>query len=284
MNLKALFADDNVFVKLLITAFIAVVCVIIFSVFAVFHNAKIMQLAMSAGLFVVPPIVSAYLVSREPKAFLAVDKLPSARNALFACVFMILAVPVINLLAEWNAAVQLPDNFAALEQWLRNAEDAAAAHTKQMMRTNTLGGLLSNIFLIALVPAIGEELFFRGMLQNYFVQWTRNAHLAVWLAAFIFSAFHLQFFGFLPRLLLGAYLGYLLVWSRSLWLPMLAHFVNNALAVIVYFLFENKYIDVNPDEIGKNYSLFLVIGNVLILILLVTLQSTLKKARNRKLG
>ncbi|GHT32859.1 hypothetical protein FACS189434_05650 [Bacteroidia bacterium] len=271
MNLKGIFADDNAFVKLLVTAFIAVMSVIIFSVFAVFHNVEITQLAMSVGLFVVPPIVSAYLVSREPKVFLAVDKLPSVSNALFACVFMVLAVPVINLLAEWNAAVQLPDNFAALEEWLRNAEDTAAALSKQMMQTSTFGGLLVNILLMALVPAVGEELFFRGMLQNYFVQWTRNAHAAVWLAAFVFSTFHFQFFGFIPRLLLGAYMGYLLVWSRSLWLPVLAHFVNNALAVIAYFLFENKYIDANPDAIGKNFSLFLIIGNILILTFLLFL-------------
>jgi len=100
--------------------------------------------------------------------------------------------------------------------------------------------LLINLLMIAILPAIGEELIFRGCFQNIFTRWTGNYHWGIWLAAILFSAIHMQFYGFIPRMLLGAMFGYMLVWGRSMWLPILAHLVNNGGAVITAYVLQLK--------------------------------------------
>ena len=274
--MRGLFAKENLFKKLLLTAFIAITSVLLCSTATTFllhifidNNSllatKIIQFSLSVGLFIIPPLLTAYLVSRTPAKFLSLQKTISLKAIFGVVLFMILAVPLINYIAEWNTSLKLPDSFALLEQWMRKHEEAAAALSEKMMQTSAFDVLLGNIFLIAIVPALGEELFFRGLLQTRLSHWIKNTHAAVWITAIVFSAFHVQFYGFIPRLLLGAYLGYLLVWSGSLWLPVLAHFVNNALAVVMYFLFQNNYISLHPDKIGVNGSFLIIIANVLVL-------------------
>ena len=122
------------------------------------------------------------------------------------------------------------------------------------------GGLIFNIILIAIIPALGEELFFRGALQGVMKAW-KGAKLAIWITAIIFSAIHLQFYGFVPRMLLGAFFGYLLFWSENIWLPIIAHFVNNVLAVIFYYFKFNGYQVPDIDTIGTGNTLWLGIAS-----------------------
>ena len=113
-------------------------------------------------------------------------------------------------------------------------------------------GLFINLLMIAIIPAIGEEFFFRGLLQRIFSNWVRNTHWGIIISAFLFSAIHMQFYGFFPRFLLGAMFGYLFVWSGSLWLPVLAHFINNSLAVIAYYLVSIRVLDEKVVNIGSS--------------------------------
>jgi membrane protease YdiL (CAAX protease family) len=99
--------------------------------------------------------------------------------------------------------------------------------------------LLIALVIIAVLPAIGEELVFRGLIQNELFRGTKNIHVSIWIAAFLFSAIHIQFFGFVPRLLLGALFGYLYYWSGNLSLAILAHFVNNAVSVVALYLYQH---------------------------------------------
>ena len=133
--------------------------------------------------------------------------------------------------------------MAGLEQQLRAMEEAASVLTERFLQADNLGGLLINIGLMALLPALSEELSFRGTLQQVL---GRN-HVAVWLTAIIFSAIHMQFFGFIPRMLMGAMFGYIFLWSGSLWIPILMHFTNNSLAVIAYYTFGQNS---SADTIG----------------------------------
>jgi len=112
--------------------------------------------------------------------------------------------------------------------------------------------MLFNIFMIAIVAAIGEELIFRGVIQKIFARWTGNIHLAIIITGFLFSLIHLQFYGFFPRWLLGVMFGYLMVWSGTLWLPIFAHFVNNAVAVLVSYLIHKGTISEGIWEFGAN--------------------------------
>ena len=135
--------------------------------------------------------------------------------------------------------MSLPESFAGLEAKLRLMEETAGTATFAFLDVSTIGGLLVNLFIIAVLPAIGEEFFFRGILQRLFKDWTKNIHISIFITAFLFSAVHMQFFTFLPRFLLGLLFGYLLFWSKNIWLPVFAHFVNNAIAVLVYYFIED---------------------------------------------
>jgi membrane protease YdiL (CAAX protease family) len=110
--------------------------------------------------------------------------------------------------------------------------------------------LLLNLFVVAILPAIGEELIFRGAFQKLFSQLFKNKHIGIWLAAALFSAIHLQFYGFIPRMLLGAIFGYLLYWSGSLWVPIWAHFVNNAMGVTLSYLSQKGIVSEDIENIG----------------------------------
>jgi membrane protease YdiL (CAAX protease family) len=169
--------------------------------------------------------------------------------------------------------------MAPVEQWMREQESAAEALTAQLVAGGDVLLLMSNLFVIALVAAVSEEFFFRGALQRIIGLRVRNRHTAVWLTAFLFSAFHLQFYGFLPRMLLGVFLGYLLVWSGTVWLPVLAHFVNNALVLLFLSLWQandspsplSRYLTGETDASLLLPSLFAALLSCLFLLPLLSL-------------
>jgi membrane protease YdiL (CAAX protease family) len=166
---------------------------------------------------------------------------------VLAILVMLCAMPGINLLADLNSHIRLPESLGFIEQILKEQEEAAAALTERFLQADTIGVLLLNIGLMALLPALAEEVSFRGTMQQLF----GNKHLAVWVTAFIFSAIHLQFYGFIPRMLMGVMFGYLFIWTGSLWIPITMHFVNNGCAVLVYYLFGGEGDTTNfADTIG----------------------------------
>lgn len=144
------------------------------------------------------------------------------------------AIPLINCLVAGNRLIRLPESMSAVEQTLQWLEEQAEAMLQGFMtyRNGAWWVLLVNLFVLAILPAVGEELTFRGVLQSFF----RNKHVAVWVTAFIFSFAHFQFYGFIPRMLIGALLGYALVWSNRIGYSMIMHATNNALSVLVFYL------------------------------------------------
>lgn len=229
------------------------------------NNLKLLQLLQSIGLFILPPFFLAYLFYDKPTEALHLNKRISIKNGLLVVAVMILIIPIINLLTSWNQALVLPKALHDIEQWMRMAESETAVLTEKMVQVHGISALFYNLFLMAFLPAIGEELFFRGTLQSFFSK--INTHKAIWITAFIFSTIHFQFYGFLPRLLLGAFFGYLLVKSGSLWLPILGHFTNNAMAIIFYYLKYNGYQSFDIDKIGTGGTLW---ANALVCIVLIT--------------
>ena len=232
---------------------------------------KWLQLLQSVATFLLPALAGAYLWSSTPMQWLHLDSKPSWQEALAAVVVMLLAIPGINLLSAWNQQMVLPEWMSGIEQWMRMQEDAAAQLTEQFLRVDTVGGLLVNIGLMALLPAVGEELTFRGVVQGMF---TRNKHVAIWATAAIFSFVHLQFYGFLPRMLLGAMFGYMLWWTGSLWVPMLMHFVNNCAAVVVAFWAYN-YLEEGSaemlDTIGTEDTILLGVFSICIVLIMMVM-------------
>jgi membrane protease YdiL (CAAX protease family) len=129
---------------------------------------------------------------------------------------------------EVNTALPLPD-------WVIEMEDGAAELLKDILVMDSVGSFLITLLLVAVLPGIGEELVFRGILQKQIGHWTLRPVLSVWIAAVIFSAIHMQFEGFLPRVLLGAVLGFVYLWSNNLWVPIFVHTMNNGLQVAALY-------------------------------------------------
>jgi uncharacterized protein len=157
-------------------------------------------------------------------------------------------MPFNGLVIEWNQQMDLPDTLAPLEQWMKQKEEDLSRITTFLTTFSSPLQLVIALLVIGVIAAIGEEVIFRGLLQRKLAQWTGNMHTAIWLAAIVFSAIHVQFYGFVPRVLLGALFGYLYVWSRNLWVPILAHFVNNGFTVFMVWLYQRKMVPVDIEN------------------------------------
>lgn len=213
---------------------------------------KFFQIIQSIGLFIVPPVVVAYFLDGRPSVFLKYKTLPFFKSILLVIAIIYFADPLINWLTEFNSKLMLPQWLNGIQTWMQDSEDQADKITKAFLATKSISELTLNLFMIGLLPAVGEELLFRGVVQQLFKKLTRNSHAAIWITAALFSALHVQFFGFLPRMILGAMFGYMLEWSGTLWLPIIAHFINNATAVIAYYLTEKGVIGTDIEKFGTS--------------------------------
>lgn len=156
--------------------------------------------------------------------------------------------PLISFLNELNQNIHLPESFANIENILKGLEEKSSIATEIFLKANTLSDIFLNFFIVAILAAVSEELIFRGVLQKLMSTIIRNIHLNIFICAFIFSAFHLQFYGFIPRLILGMLLGYSFHFSKSLWVPILIHFINNGAAVAFDLLYKKNIIHINPND------------------------------------
>jgi len=193
-----------------------------------------------------------------------VNILPIILSGIIVVTFM----GVNSLFIEWNSNINFPEFLSGFEKWATETEELAAQMTEYLTSFDNTGQFLIAFVVIAVIPAIGEELLFRGFLQTEFYNSTRNIHIAVWVAAILFSTIHMQFFGFVPRMLLGALFGYLYYWSGSLSVPIFAHMVNNGLTLVLFYLHDLKVIDtdISNTEASPLYAvgIFAIITGILI--------------------
>lgn len=243
---------------------------------------KLMQLLSAIGLFIVPPILYAIISAKKKLEKLSLNKVGNPINYLLIFVLMFISAPALSWIVEINAGMVLPDFMSGIEQWMRTSEAQAEQLTKAFLTFDGLGSLIYILLLVAVVPAVGEELLFRGVLQKIFIQWTKNPHLGIWITAFLFSALHMQFFGFFPRMLLGAVFGYVFLWSKSLWLPILGHFINNGSVVILSYFAPELMEDSDISFFsGNEYEMLYYIASLILTIALIFL---IRKVNSEKKG
>ncbi len=235
---------------LLLGALISVLMSIVISEPDNINNLRLAQSINSSFLFIVPPIALYAITRRQPFRALGFKKPNPTWGVLAGIAIMFTAIPLIGTLTAWNEGIELGGAFAKIEAWMRNMQQNNDTLMQKMLAVDTLGGLLFNLIAIALIPAIGEELTFRSVLQQFMVKKTRNAHVGIFITAVIFSAIHLQFYGFLPRLLLGLFLGYLFYVTGSIRTSMLMHFVNNGSAVFMYHIATKNDLDIDVERMG----------------------------------
>lgn len=228
---------------------------------------RTMLFCSNAFMFFIPGIFfSIFLYRKEWLRSVKAHKLPSISSIVISLVLILISVGMVAYSFQLNSMIPLPE-------WMIESEKESQDLIVAALTMDNIGELLVNLLVIALIPAIGEEWIFRGILQDRLLRIVKNEHLAVWTVAILFSAIHMQFQGFIPRMLLGAILGYMFIWSGSLWLPIIAHFFNNGFQVVSYFIQQQttdmKDIDIDqmPDVAGWQglLSLIGVVGLMLVL-------------------
>ncbi|MDE6379956.1 MAG: CPBP family intramembrane metalloprotease, partial [Muribaculaceae bacterium] len=176
--------------------------------------------------------------------------LPSLKMIGIAILIYFAGMPALNQIVYWNQEMQLPDFMSNFEEWSREMEKLAEEQTKGLLSSTSLFPTIMNILVIGVLTGIGEEFFFRGALQRGLAWCGINRHAAIWSAAFIFSAVHFQFYGFVPRMLLGALFGYLYMWSGSIWVNSFAHALNNSLVIISTWCINKGILAEEFDMVG----------------------------------
>ena len=195
--------------------------------------AKILQIFSQFGLFIFPALLFGYFTNKSIKSGLSFSKNLPAKTIVITVTVTLLSIPFINLLAQWNSNWHLPEFLSEVELWMRAMQTQNDQLMEKILIMNTPSAIGINFIMMAILPAIGEELIFRGIIQKQLISWLSNPHVAIFITSIIFSAFHLQFLGFFSRLLLGMIFGYLFYYSKNIWVPIIAHFTNNSLALVI---------------------------------------------------
>ncbi|MBS0001248.1 MAG: CPBP family intramembrane metalloprotease [Cyclobacteriaceae bacterium] len=200
------------------------------------------------GGFIAGGIIYLQWIERYPPVNLFSARNLSFYTLLITLVMVISFMFVNTFFIDWNADVSFPDFMREFESWAMEKEEELKRVTEFLTDFSSFGQFLLGFLVIAILPAIGEELIFRGILQNKLHVYLKNIHLAVWISAILFSGFHIQFYGFVPRLMLGGLFGYMYAWSRNLWYPIIGHFINNGFTLIMLYLYQTGSINVNIEE------------------------------------
>jgi membrane protease YdiL (CAAX protease family) len=208
---------------------------------------KVVQIFSSIGTFILPGIALALTERQKVSSFYGLKR-PKILLLMLVLMIMIVSMPLMEWTAIWNQKMILPEFLKGIELWMKEKEDAATQIMIRLLTVRSNFDFILNLFMIAVLPAIGEELMFRGGVQRSLNRAFSNPHVAIWLTAIIFSAIHVQFYGFIPRMLLGAGFGYLYYFSGSLWYAMLAHFINNAYAVCAAYYMQKHNIPLDKAD------------------------------------
>jgi len=224
---------------------------------------KMIQLANQLGMFIIPPLALWYIMRKDNPNFFGLEHKPIIKQLLLVVAIFVASIPFLQWVIMANESMSLGESLKGVEQWMRDMQEQNDLITTKFMQGSSFSTLIINLLIMAIMPAIGEELFFRGVLMNWFGKAFSNIHVNIIITSVIFSAIHMQFFGFIPRFLLGMVLGYTYYWTASLWGPILLHFVNNATTVLIYFRINSQGLDIDPQDVGTSDSTILVVISAL---------------------
>ncbi len=246
------------------------------------NSLKILQVILTTVLFILPATIFCRFMRDERSAFLNMNAAPHFYFILTSVACILFALPAVSGLESWNQQIHLPASFSSLESWMRLKENDAEKITLLFFQDKSIGGLVINLLVMAFMAALSEEIFFRGLLQQILIKNKLNVHAAIIITAILFSAFHLQFFGFIPRMFLGIILGYLYYLTQNLWVSIIAHFCNNAFAVVAMHFYNQESANIAGGESNAQDPIsiaFVLLSLAMVAWQLVMLNRFVKKAK-----
>lgn len=231
----------------------------------------LLQGISSLCVFIVAPLIFHFTLVKQPvKGLLGTNK-ANAKLILKTLGILVSFMVVNSFFIEWNAHLRFPEALHKLEDILYQSEDRLKVLTRFLTQFESFEYFLLSFLVMAIIPGIGEEWVFRGYLQPLFTKiFGNNIHTGIWLTAIIFSAFHMQFYGFIPRLLLGALFGYLFVWSGNILYPVLAHIFNNGLSLIFLYIYQARKLGFDLDSTEAAPWPAIVFAGLLCTVLLIS--------------
>lgn len=231
------------------------------------NSLRFMQITSQIFTFVLPPILYAMLVHEQPFKSLGFNK-TTILWILISVIMTYTIMPLNSVFGEWNAGLKLPESMSKLEELMKSMQESSTELMEKFVNVDSIRGLIINLFMIAALAAIGEELLFRSIIQTSLIKICKNAHVGIIIASVIFSFIHLEFYGFLPRLIMGMILGYMFYYSRSIWIPMTIHFVNNGTIVFIYYLNNIGVTNIDVETFGQTNIPIMVSSTVVTIALL----------------
>lgn len=239
------------------------------------NSLRFMQISSQIFTFVLPPILYAMLVKERPFKSLGFSK-STILWLILGVAMMYTILPLNSIFTEWNANIKFPESLAAFEKLMQDLQVRATEVMEKFVNVDTIGGLIINLFMIAGLAALGEELLFRSVIQTSLIKICKNAHVGIFIASAIFSLFHMEFYGLLPRLVLGLLMGYMYYYSRSIWIPMAMHFANNGTIVFLYYLNNIGATNIDVESFGET-NVFVLILSIIAMVALFCFTIKLNK-------
>ena len=234
---------------------------------------RVMQVFQSVFIFLVPALLCVYLFNEDGWQYLKIKKAVNLKVLIYSIILIVAIQPLISFTGYYNKMMTLPESLSELEQSMQAMENSAAALLERLMADHSPDVVIANFIVIAVAAGITEEFFFRGSLQQLVKKICHNRHVTVWITAFIFSFIHFQFYGFVPRMLLGALLGYIFLWSGNLWIPVIVHTLNNALSVALYYKFHSTPVYDRLESFGTGDTVWATVANIAVTGVILSLLS-----------
>lgn len=234
---------------------------------------RVMQVFQSVFIFLVPALLCAYLFNEDGCQYLKIKKAVNLKVLIYSIILIVAIQPLISFTGYYNKMMTLPESLSELEQSMQAMENSAAALLERLMADHSPDVVIANFIVIAVAAGITEEFFFRGSLQQLVKKICHNRHVTVWITAFIFSFIHFQFYGFVPRMLLGALLGYIFLWSGNLWIPVIVHILNNALSVALYYKFHSTPVYDRLENFGTGNTIWATVASIAVTGVILSLLS-----------
>lgn len=244
-----------------------------------FKNLRIIQVLNQVVGFMMPAVVYAILVKEKPFNFLGFNKMPAW--SLLGIVAMFTIIPFLGTVTDWNDSIVFPESMRAIEEQMRATQQKSEEIIEMFI---SQGSLFSSLLIIAALAAVSEELLFRSVIQRWLMKLFKNVHVAIIVTAIVFSAFHMDFFGFFPRLFLGVMLGYMFWMTGSIFPSMLMHFVNNATIVMLHYLNTRGFIDIDVDHFCSTDNVLVIILSLIMTVAIFIICNRFSKRQDSFIG